>query len=308
MKIRIYFLLLVFLSTHLEARAAVPNVVVTIKPIHSLVAGIMSGVRVPTLLMSGERSPHTQLLTPTEVRQIQKAKVIIWVGPSYESPLVRLMESTKSSQRVITLSKKPGIKLYPVRQGGLWGSHDNCQEHDHAQHDHVLDGHIWLDPDNAIAIVKVVAKELSSLDPLNKEIYMENTQKLIKRLEALDQELDALLIPVKETPYIVYHDGTQYFDHHFKTKAIGALLSDGHSGINAQHLLQISEYIQAQKVLCVFTEPQFSTEKIKSLMDKTNTRIETLDYLGVGLTANEDAYFLMMRNVVNAFLRGLQGH
>lgn len=310
MQYRIYFFLWILFGISLNAGAAVPNVVVTIKPIHSLVAGVMAGVKMPTLLMSGERSPHTQPLAPTEVRQIQNAKVIIWVGPAYEAPLRRVIESVKGCQCVITLLNKPGMKLYPMRQGGLWGNPDNFHEHDddhHHHHDLSMDGHVWLDPDNAKAIVKIVAKELGALDPQHKMVYAANSRKVIKRLEELDRKLEKMLTPVKDKPYVVYHDGTQYFDRHFKTKAIGALLGDSHYGINAQHFLQISDYIRRQNVACVFTEPQFPTDKIHSLMDKTGTRIETLDYLGVGLIADQDAYFLMMRNLAKAFLRGLRG-
>jgi len=104
---------------------------------------------------------------------------------------------------------------------------------------------------------------------------------------------------------VVYHDGTQYFDRHYKTRAIGVLIGDSHYGLNAQHFLQVSEYIRVQKVSCVFTEPQFPTDIISSLMEKTGTRIETLDYLGVGLEADRDAYFVMMQNLASAFLKGL---
>lgn len=271
----------------------------------------MAGMTPPTLLMTGESSPHTQALTPKQVQQINAAQIVVWVGPSYESPLQGVMGSPKEGQYFITLVDKPGMILYPIREGGVWGSHSHAHEKENCSHHHshhqVIDGHIWLDPENAKAIVRVIAHEFSKLDPHNEEEYRVNAEIVISRLEDLDQELKQLLIPVIDKPYVVYHDGTQYFDRHFKTKAIGVLIGDGHYGINAQHLVQISKYIRAQKVSCIFTEPQFPTDKIHSIMDKTGTRIETLDYLGVGLEADEDAYFLMMRNLTNAFLRGLDG-
>jgi len=313
---RIYFFFLMLLGLTLNVRADVPSVVVTLKPVHSLVAGVMSGLKAPTLLLSGEGSPHTQLLTPLEVRQIKAADVVVWVGPSYETPLQGIMGSLKNCQHVITLMNKPGMILYRVRQGGMWGRHshhspskENCghADHCHEQGDFPMtDGHLWLDPENAKTIVRVIARELGTLDPDHKEIYMENSEITIRRLNELDQELKQLLIPVINKPYVVYHDGTQYFDRHFKTKSIGVLIGDGHYGINAQHLLRISKYIRAQKVRCVFTEPQFPIDTIHSLLDKTRTRIEILDYLGIGLEADEDAYFFMMRNLANAFLRGLK--
>jgi zinc transport system substrate-binding protein len=309
----IYILLLLFFCVTLSAGAVAPSVVVTIKPIHSLVVGIMAGIRSPTLLMSGENSPHTQPITPSELRQIRSADVVIWVGPSYEVPLRRIIENMKGRNHVVTLTDKPGMKLYSMRQGGLWGNHyhgdggETCENHDHNHHgSDSIDGHLWLDPQNAKAIVVAITKELMVLDPSHGAKYLANSQKLIRRLEDLDRELETLLIPVKDKPYVVYHDGTQYFDRHFQTKAVGVLMGDSHYGFNAQHFLEVCDYISSHKIECVFTEPQFSTDKIQDLMEKTRTRIQTLDYLGVGLKADENAYFLMMRRFTYEFLRGLK--
>lgn len=316
MKHSIYLFLFTFLGISLPIKAEIPDVVVTIKPIHSLVAGIMDGLKAPTLLLGGERSPHTQPLNPDEVRRINAAKVIIWVGPSYETPLQGVIGTQKSGKHVITLLNKPGLFLYPIRQGGVWGDHKHsdgsgdkpiqtCVGHNHGHHK-TTDGHIWLDPDNAKAIVLEVAAELSILDPQNEKLYQENAARVIVRLDELDQELKVILNSVVDQAYVVYHDGTQYFDRHFKTRAVGVLIGDSHYGTNAQHFLQVSEYIRVQKVRCIFTEPQFPTDKIHALMDKTGTRIETLDYLGIHIKAGKDAYFLMMRNLANAFRRGLR--
>ena len=52
---------LLFASTMLLAAPAVaagPNVVVSIKPIHSLVASIMQGVGEPSLIVEGAASPQ----------------------------------------------------------------------------------------------------------------------------------------------------------------------------------------------------------------------------------------------------------
>jgi zinc transport system substrate-binding protein len=311
-----YFLAIILFGLSVSARADVPNVVVTLKPVYSLVAGVMSGLKKPTLLYSGKGSPHTQLLTPKEVRQINAAEIVIWIGPSYEASVQGILRSAKKGQSVITLVDKPGIILYPFRQGGMWGYHShadeqgNCEQgEDCSQHNHdqLMDGHIWLDPENAKAIVKIIANELSMIDPAHEDDYRANADIVLDRLEDLDIEITRIVAPIINKPYVVYHDGTQYFDRHFKTKAIGVLIGDGHFGINAQHLVLISELIRAQKIRCVFTEPQFPTDKIYSLLDKTGTRIETLDYLGVDLEADENAYFLMMRNLAQAFVRGLGG-
>ena len=58
------------------AAAAEPKVVVTIKPLHALVAQVMAGVGVPELLVKGSASPHTYALRPSETRALQRRRPV----------------------------------------------------------------------------------------------------------------------------------------------------------------------------------------------------------------------------------------
>ena len=304
-----------------SVRAAIPEVVATIKPIHALVAGVMDGVGEPGLLMAGDKSPHVQSLTLKELASLKAAKVVFWIGSAYEAPLERAINSVKETAHIVTLMEKPGIRLYSLRHGDLWGSPCSCHSHGAEKPDHSAknpeggqpheplpaDGHIWLDPHNAQAIVTVIAKELAAVDPQHEAIYFSNSQKVLKRLEDLDQELQEMLKPVRDKPYIAYHDGTQYFDRHFHTQARGALMGGSHMGINARHLIKICDYMRAEKIRCVFREPQFSFPGLQSLVEKTGACVATLDYLGVGLAADQHAYFIMMRRLAGQMVEGLTG-
>jgi zinc transport system substrate-binding protein len=68
-----------------SAHAEVPNVVVSIKPIHSLVASIMQGVGEPALIVEGAASPHTYSMKPSNASALEKANVIFWVGHGMEA-------------------------------------------------------------------------------------------------------------------------------------------------------------------------------------------------------------------------------
>ena len=45
-----------------------PQIVVSIQPLHSLVAGVMKGVGAPYLLLKGRQSPHHFQLKPSDAR------------------------------------------------------------------------------------------------------------------------------------------------------------------------------------------------------------------------------------------------
>ena len=53
---------------------AAPKVVVSVAPIHSLVAAVMSGVGEPKLLVPANASPHAFSLRPSDARALAKAE------------------------------------------------------------------------------------------------------------------------------------------------------------------------------------------------------------------------------------------
>jgi zinc transport system substrate-binding protein len=93
------------------------DVVVTIKPIHSLVARLMTGISTPKLLVDGSASPHAFSLKPSHSRAINNADVFIRVAPTVEPFTGKIIKSLPETVRVVTLEDAPGMKLLDVRNG-----------------------------------------------------------------------------------------------------------------------------------------------------------------------------------------------
>ncbi|QLF70358.1 zinc ABC transporter substrate-binding protein [Peteryoungia desertarenae] len=114
---------------------AEPNVVVSIKPIHSLVASIMKGVAEPSLIVQGAASPHTYTLKPSDARVLENADAVFWVGHGLEAFLEKPLEALPKNAVVVELEDAPGLTELPFREGGPFEAHDHGDE-DHAGHDH----------------------------------------------------------------------------------------------------------------------------------------------------------------------------
>ena len=99
------------------------KVVASIKPIHSLVAGVMQGVAEPLLLVPGGASPHDYSLKPSEVRALAQANLVFWIGPELERFMVRPLASTDPPVRAVALLEAPGVTRLPLRKGGGWEGH-----------------------------------------------------------------------------------------------------------------------------------------------------------------------------------------
>lgn len=133
-----------FLSTTGFASAA-PDVVVSIKPVHSLVASVMQGVGEPVLLLDGATSPHDYALKPSQAAELQSADLIFWVGEDLETFLEKPLETIGSNAKTVSMMDAEGLFTLPFREGGAFEAHDHAlDDHDHskkAHDDHAHDDH-----------------------------------------------------------------------------------------------------------------------------------------------------------------------
>ena len=121
-----------------EQKSSPPNVVVSIKPLHSLVASVMKGVGEPELLLEGNTSPHTAALKPSQAEAIQKADLVFWIGDTLEAFLSKSLESGPDLEKSFEAIEVPRLGLLPFRDvaGEVDTDHDEKEGgHDHSSHD-----------------------------------------------------------------------------------------------------------------------------------------------------------------------------
>ena len=293
--------------------AQTPNVVVSLKPIHSLVAGVMGEAGKPRLLLKGTASPHTYQMRPSDARALSKADLIVWVGESMETFLHRAVENLGSRSRVVTLHEVPGIRLLRNREGGIWGDDDHDQPHvdAHEGHGHEHDEfnmHIWLDPDNAGRIVDEVAKALISLDPARAATWRANATATRKRIADLHASLEARLAPVRGHAFVVFHDAYQYFERAYGLNGKGAVAVDPTRAPGAKRLVELRAALAEHKVRCVFTEPQFEPDLVRTVIEGSDVRTAVLDPIGADTRPGADAWIEIMRGLGDAMVGCLGGN
>jgi zinc transport system substrate-binding protein len=152
-------------------------------------------------------------------------------------------------------------------------------------------------------MVRTIARTLSEIDPRNKERYAANASLLHERLTQLDMALQERLTPVKDGPYIVFHDAYQYFENRYNLNAVGALTIMPESWPGARRLYEMRAKVIDAGAQCVFSEPQFEPALVETLVAGTGARTGVLDPLGATLTAGPEAYFDLMNQLAEA-LRG----
>ncbi|MEK7246227.1 MAG: zinc ABC transporter substrate-binding protein [Pseudomonadota bacterium] len=288
-----------FLALAFPVRAETPRVVVSIPPIHSLVAGVMEGVATPDLLVKGGASPHTYSLKPSYAKALAYARLVFWVGESLEAFLAKPLAALAGKATVVKLIEVPDLRRLPYRTGGPWDRRDDHgQEHARAHED--IDTHIWLSPANARVLTAAVVSALVGADPANAARYRENGQRLNTRLAALEIEMKTALTPVKDRPFVVFHDAYQYLEDAFGLNAIGAVAIAPEKPPGPKSVAALRKRIVASRARCVFREPQFPAKLAETVAEGTGARIAILDPEGASGPPGANLYFDLMRANVRA--------
>lgn len=299
------------------------GVVVSIKPLHSIVSAVMQGVGEPKLIVQGAGSEHVYSLKPSDAKAIEHAKVIFWAGPTMETFLDKPIDTLGEGAKVVALGEADGLTRLKFREGGPFEAHDHGHGdhghgdhgHDHA-HDHAAEGaeaghdhhhdhgeydlHFWLDPQNGKVLAADIAKTLSESDPEHAAQYEKNAKEYGEKLDKLTKDVASELEPVKDKPFIVFHDAYQYFENRFGVKAAGSITVSPEKAPGAARITEIHDKIKSLGAACVFSEPQFEPKLVKTVIDGTDAKTGVLDPLGAELKDGPDLYPQLIRNLADS--------
>ena len=285
-----------FLISYSSLNAEV-KVVTTIKPIHSLVAGVMDGLGSPSLIVDGSNSPHNFSLKPSHAKMIEDAEIIFWVGEDLETFMIKPLESIANNATKVSFMDLDSIIKLKFKEENILEVEGYDDDHDkHA--DGEFDAHIWLDPKNAIEIVNEIAKTLSLKDPNKKNVYYSNAEKLNHSLNELIEKINLSIN--KDARFIVFHDAYQYFEKRFDVSSAGALILNEEALPSAKRVSEIHKIIKKQNINCIISEPQFNPNIIKSIAQDSSILTGSFDPLGSSFDTNKNLYFEMILSLSNS--------
>ena len=273
----------------LGAALAAPKVAVSIAPLYSLTKEMMVGAGSPSLLIQTPSLGHDASLTPSQVRTLKNADLLVWVGPAMEAFLVPY--DVTRTDRSFPMSAQKGVKTL---EGRCTHGHGHANEHDH--HHVSVDPHMWLDPHNAVAFIEALAHKLSDLDPPNRAHYEANLERIRKSLEKLDKDLAHTLAPLSNTSLFVLHDTLGYFTHAYGLKDALSLSVDPDQGLSLGRLRSLEAQAAPHQGACLLGEPFWGKTHLEKLAKNLHLRPVTIDPFGYDLAQGKPLpYDEMMR-------------
>jgi ABC-type Zn uptake system ZnuABC Zn-binding protein ZnuA len=239
-----------------------------------------------TQLLSPNTDPHEFEPSPKDVQAVAEASVVLEHGLGLDDWLDKVVANAGgSATRVVTttdVSRRPGG-----------------------------DPHVWLDPDNAKAMVSTIEQALSAADPSEAAGYRDRAVAVRAEITALDVELAAKLrpIPPDRRKIVTDHDAFGYFAAHYEITVVGTTIPSLSTAAapSAKQLTELSATIRRENVRVVYAEASIDPRVERALADEAGVRLGPPLYGDALGPADGPAgtYAGMMRTNMDAIVAGI---
>ena len=204
-----------------------------------------------TGLMGPGVDPHLYRPSASDVKKLQDAEIVFYNGLDLEG---------KMGDIFVKIGRE-GTSVWAVSENI---SHESLLSLDDSSN---FDPHIWWNADLWQEAAKVVAAGLSEHDPENSEVYQENLNKYVIRIQELHNDsLEKIeSIPEEQRVLVTAHDAFQYFGHTYglEEMAIQGWSTDSEAGI--REIQNLADVITEREIKAVFVETSISPATIEAL-------------------------------------------
>jgi zinc transport system substrate-binding protein len=275
-----FTLLTLFLISCGGSTSTEPLLVATLFPQYSLAESLAGDLMDITWLVPAGVDPHEYEPTPSQRVQLNNADVILFSSEAFE-PWIHSIEDTSQGKLIDLSSHVNLLTTLPIdeTQTEVTSIED--------EHDHDGDPHYWVDPNNGIMMLEVVAAELILLLPEHQQL-IESRQLLIE--EALQDAVTLYdgLVPEGEELDIVFagHNALGYlvnYDIHVFTPYPG-FSSD--IAPTAQSIIDFNNLMASLETNLLYVSSTDNAAVTETLLDN-NPLLETA-YLYTMETINEN--------------------
>jgi ABC-type Zn uptake system ZnuABC Zn-binding protein ZnuA len=239
------------------------SVVSTVAPITSMVENIGGDkINLTGIIPEGINS-HTFEPVPSDVKILAAADLLVVNGLELEEPTLKLASANmKEGATVLQLGDKTITEK------------EHIYDFSFPKSDGHPNPHLWLNPQHAISYATLIRDELIRIDPDNKESYEKNAVAYLKKLEALDQAVEAAVktIPEGNRRLLTYHDSWPYFARRYGFRVIGAVQPSDFADPSPKEVKRLIDQIRKEKVPAVFGSEVFPSPVLEQIAKEGKTR------------------------------------
>ena len=234
------------------------NVVATTGMIGDAVRNV-GGERVSvTALMGPGVDPHLYKASAGDVSRMSEADMIFYNGLHLEGKMTEVFDQMQRFATVVAVAD--GVDEEKLEKTAQFaGNHDP---------------HIWFDVSIWMQVIQHVAAKLSEKDPAHAEIYRENAENYLSRLQELHSYIQSEVqkVPAGQRVLVTAHDAFHYFGkaYGFEVRGLQGISTASETG--TADVQNLAEYIVERKIPAIFVETSVPPRYIEALQAAVNSR------------------------------------
>lgn len=266
--------------------------------------------------------PHAYDPTPQQISALAGAALYVRTGMPFEDAWMARIRSTSQSMQV--LDAREGIVLRAM-EAHAHDEHDQGDE-PHADDHHTdtlvaverhdehhdqdqaelaanyarpdeRDPHVWTSPPLVMHMIGVIRNKLSALDPAHAADFARNHDALVAELQALHRELHALLDPLPNRNFMVFHPAWGYFADTYRLTQVPIEHEGKEPGARA--LVALIDQAKQENIQVIFVQPQFDKRSATQVAQAIGGTVIAVDPLAAEYVDN-------LRRVGQQFAQALQ--
>jgi ABC-type Zn uptake system ZnuABC Zn-binding protein ZnuA len=255
-------------------------------------------VRVTTLI-KGLESEHSYSPRPSDLVAVRKARLLVEVGVGLEIWVAGLVRSANNPSLLLVTTGKD-IPLLADRVVPSPAAPTETAEHDH--HESGSNPHVWLDPDNAVTMIRHITDALSQVDPSHAGEFRRTHAAYLQELDRARSELLDQVRKLPDRRLIVHHPAWPYFAKRFGLEIVGEIQTQPGSEPSAKQIQSLVTLIRTNHIRVIVSEPQLNQKLPALLARETGAQVAILTPLP-GALPGTDTYLDMLRYNVLQLLR-----
>ncbi len=246
-------------------RPAAPEVVVTIEPLAMILAELVGDSAQVAALVPPGASPHTYALRPSGARMAASSSALFYVDDHLDGWVAGV-----SAPRKFAVFESLPESLRKRRGNGTADGDGH----------HAYNPHFWTDPLTVLELVPFLIAALDEVDPEGRWIYESKRDQFVFDLVRLDDEVEALLEPLKGVAVIVHHPSWRYFLDRYGIETAAILEPSPGKEPTPRYLKEVIDTARAKGVQLIISEPQLSSRPAEVVAEAAGLKIVELDPIG----------------------------
>jgi zinc/manganese transport system substrate-binding protein len=234
--------------------------------------------------------PHEFEPTPSDVKKVARADLVLFTGKGMEGFLTKLEEAAGVTGKFVNVGES--VPSLTMSEEGR----------------KVEDPHWWHSVENMKRATRLVTDRFDQADPANRGYYQGREKEYLASLNELQRwsRVKVAELPSSRRKLVTSHDALQYFarDYGFTILPVKGI-STGEEP-SSQHVKEIIGVIRNQEVKAVFFESIENSRAVNQIAAETGARTGGVLYSdGLGDT-EASTYDSMMRHNVSTIVDGLK--